>query len=374
MGCEPEYNVVVGPPVLKFNKELARVWNKDHFIVYTSGMSGDKIGALYDDMIERIPDGMFHERDFSRFDKTVSVPLLALENKTLARWGMQYQALTYMAHMAEKKTGHSRHGVKFQTDGTRGSGEPDTSCGNSEIHGCCLIDAICHVGKVTPTELLTANLSGNPILVFMVVGDDELGRVATWFVEKVTGLIGFEAHRKFAELVDDELLDFGLQPETVVREHDREATYCSSLFWPTTAGTILGPKPFRALYKIGYYHHPPHEKYHNQLVRGDMLGRRLSSRFIPILGDYVEHVISITKPEIISEHIRTYLRKDRGLLSDIVGIQADATDETWNMFYDRYHLTIAEVTEFQQSISTIKTLPCTIHFDWMWACMLIDNE
>lgn len=273
----PELNVLLGPWTLAFSKYLARVWGPDHFITYSAGLSAEQHGDI---VTNRQPGTTPVEDDCSRWDATIHDALLDIEYVIMKRLGADRHYpegqpySVFDLYMRSKRVfGKTRCGVRWTSVGRRQSGMPDTSCGNSLLNGFLHTWAYCETYGVDVAHIASRE---HPFYM-LVLGDDNLGQWS--LVDRSSD-------------VADLLRQAGLKPKMVVREDLDTATYCSSMFWNTDSGRVLGPLPGRQLAKIGWSHTNP--KSGPAWVRGVSLGLEHDTRYVPMLSDYVRETLHKT--------------------------------------------------------------------------------
>jgi len=137
------------------------------------------------------------------------------------------------------------------------------------------------------------------------------------------------------------------------------ASFCSGLFWPTTAGTILGPKPGRWVARQGWFIDLPRqdERFLRQVARAESLGRLPQCRFVPFLRTYWRRMTRLTDGVVpVKWENRKY--------ADWVptSTPAEATDETWLMMQELYGLTREHESQYEKLLDSIKSLPAELNF------------
>jgi len=298
-GAQDTYNVIVGPWVYAFSKELIRVWNADHSIFYTSGASGEEIGAWLDEHCKYL------ENDYSKFDSTIGPSLLLLELDIYAHFGMPKYIHDIMKTNINK-SGITCTGVSYTVSGTRPSGDQNTSCGNSLINGLVMAWALSkhyvHTYKM------------------VVLGDDNL--LCYYGVLDET-------------IMATNITQLGLNPKLVSKTNPNILEYCSSRFWPTPDGRVLGPKIGRFLTKVGWMLNPPKTTQAQQrMFRGTLMSHINSVGHVPICKEFVDRMLYLIPS-------KRYVKDTEHRLTN-KSIHTTCSD-TWNMVHDLYELTIDDV-------------------------------
>ncbi len=305
-----EYNVMVGPFIHAVSKVIRKMWGVNHFLIYTSGMSAEAIGALFSRMKKEIPHTTVLEDDASRWDKSMSEPLLDLcidimrhfGADHLPGWG-QFISLTELLRRGMRTSGHSSLEVFYKLMATMKSGDAFTSLWNTIIN--CLMHCYiyCVVNRVTPQELHRCSTRRtDAVLEYKMTRslvpsnpdvDEEVDRkepitYARGERKRVTfEMMSLEENKH--EVLDDlgppdshyfvclahgdDMLAFcpqgyitaeavtaiakelGFTAKAKLRSEDEDhlVEFCSALFWPTNENTyVVGPKPGRILSRIGW--------------------------------------------------------------------------------------------------------------------------
>jgi len=301
-------NVVTGPFFYQFSKRLCKVWNSDSHICYTSGMNGEEIGAwraqFGDEPVTIL------EIDESRYDahmgkNSYDVKLAFYEAFGFSDWPMANEAYEGQ----RKKVGYGAKGVKYSVDYTVGSGQPDTSCGNSLWNGL----------KVS-AFLNKQGLAGR--YKVLVHGDDSLlvirGQVSQFTNSNI-------AYMKKTMVEYNKALGFDVKVK--VHQSWAQAEYCSSLFWPVLGGYVLGAKPGRQLVKMGW----SLNKLDAGQTKGMLLGAKLQYGFVPVLRTYVGAYLGLCKSFAAKR-----FTDGREVYKSMITSRHLMTDDTIDFFMDRY--------------------------------------
>lgn len=263
-GAEPTFINGTGPWIMAFQDHMKSVWHINNWITFSSGYNGQQLGRWFD--VHNRPEVL--ENDISKFDSSVSQLLLRLE-VDICRWhGAPRQVLELMR--ANIKTrGVTKHGIVYSVPGGRKSGDPYTSVGNS------ILNALMHVYCYATHHNLTIHQLKREVST-LVQGDDNVlqaRRTLPW--QEYFLRLGFSA--------------------TPIRRRERHDTeFCSSVFMPTTQGTVLVPKFGRVLAKFGFFPSKPYHADVQQLVRGNILGLWHSVSMIPWMRKFMRDVYKAT--------------------------------------------------------------------------------
>ena len=177
----------------------------------------------------------------------------------------------------------------------------------------------------------------------LVQGDDNLIVVRG----RMTDLEKFEAKNELIRYY----LNLGLVVKLKISCEWHEVEFCSSLFWPTNDGFVLGPKIGRRLPKIGF----SLRKLSEGQVKGMMLGCSKEMRHIPVLREYVKYCLrqlKSVKKEFYSDFDAKY--KVRSTLNH------EYCADTELFFKMRYNLDVNDIeTSLRETLNNCKT------FTWM---------
>jgi hypothetical protein len=240
-------------------------WNIKHFITFGSGKTNEEIGQEASLHLEK---NVF-EDDIGVFDSSVRVPLLKLEHKLFVSWGAP-RAVDMLIKQNIDTRGRTKWGYRYVVPGTRKSGDPYTSLGNSLLNGLMHFFIYKYHTKCSTIQAMYA-------LKMFVQGDDNLG----FSVVKDIPWVAY-------------MSKLGFTSEAVYRKSVFQAEYCSSRLYPTSSGLVLGPMPGKVLAKFGHYVQPPKQVPIKQLLRGSALGLYKQCYFIPPIKIFLDKVLKYT--------------------------------------------------------------------------------
>jgi len=220
---------------------------------------------------------VYFETDFSRFDSSIHPELLLFECDVYARLGMNKNVLKVMRKNLSSRL-YTSQGVMLDVEGTRRSGTPNTSCGNSLlnglIHACVMHKAGVHNYKM------------------IMLGDDNL--------TLINPAGSSDARPTFTEQIEL-FAKFGLKAVTKISYGGEEyaVEFCSSKFWPIYDNLgkthILGPKIGRTLAKFGWFINPPVQKAQRDLIlSGTVTSRWQDFRYLPVLRVMAERLSALS--------------------------------------------------------------------------------
>ncbi len=307
-GASDSYNIALGPWIYAFSKELARIWNANHFIFYTAGSTGEEIGAW-------LPcTKNYYENDYSKYDASIHQGLLKLELKIYRRFGMRKELSKLMTDNLDK-CGFTPNNVKYSVKGTRPSGDQNTSCGNSLLNGIIMAWAF-------------YKATGNFDFKSVVMGDDNL--LATNMDVDI-------------DKIEKQILGLGLNPKLQLKTNVNLLEYCSMRFWPTDSGRVLGPKIGKFAVKVGWMLRPPKgDERRKREYRGTLLSHLTTVTHVPVLRMLVTRMLNIIGRE-------RYIKDNERRMQNAE--QHEANDTTWNMVADLYNLTKEDVLDIERDIA-----------------------
>ncbi len=297
------------------------------------------------------PDNVLFEGDYVRYDSSVHPGLLRVENQFYADCGCPKPVLEALEAAISFKFA-DRFNTKGRVLGTRPSGAPNTSCGNTLLQILCSTFCLALQLRREDGTLPAPNDVWRKFMVKgLVMGDDSL----------------ISIHRSVdATAYKTALLAIGLNIELQVHSgacRYRQATFCSSRLYPvmdlqTAQHThVFAPPIGRVLLKAGYYTTPPPKLHLSRLARGDALSRLQSSHCIPFLAEYWSRVIEVTSDEkaYVDKNVRRKLEYEMCLPG-----QYTPTVDTWAMLSDVYGLTVSDLATFKMRLAAVTALPCVL--------------
>lgn len=222
-----------GPYIYTLSKRVALVYNNHYKFCYCSGLNSLEVGDWLRFAINKIKekwqvkDLIFIENDFSQFDSSVHKRWTTWENKIiqyLLPLGDSKEHDTFRKYLKGQGVtkGHSKdRTINYGVDGTRKSGDNNTSIGNS------LINLNMQLFAYKGTKFCVIFL-GDDSLTLMSKKELDIDKSKHIFNQ-----LGFDAKIKVSDNI------FNVE-------------FCSSTFWPLKNGSyILLPKFGRFLVKHG---------------------------------------------------------------------------------------------------------------------------
>jgi len=344
-GASDTFNVLFGPPLYSFSKALSKTWNKDHWILYTSGTTCEDVSDWLLNQCVRMgvtfPGETFILMDESRQDAHVSAQSLLWEIKMLEVMGVDSSILEDLKR-AIKVIGITSKGLLYGRKGGRNTGDPHTSSGNSHMNA---IKTIIGIIRILKSKSIEIDLN-NPPFCLCIQGDDSLiyikNKIATYITseELIAQSVSFGFNLRFVTIT-----------KNIV-----DVDYISRLFWPTNShplGYVLGPKIGRVLSKIGFCRHAVQEIYPH--IRGVAMGLKADVHHVPFLREWNESMLRITTGVEPKEMPFDYSMHSRGNHS--------YCERTWTFLLEKYNLTGYDLECFKQMLSNVKTLPYHLNYE-----------
>jgi hypothetical protein len=342
-GGQDEYNVMCGPWVWAFSKALAKVWGCNNPIFYTAGSTAEVVGQWFGVTGHNNVRYKVSETDFSRYDSTQSRSKLLRTVRVMRRFGVPPEICRLMT-LACKRIGATNNGICYGIDGTMASGRPETSCGNSLNNGFDTLLNLQLQNSEIPFRSLVAAVR------LAVLGDDNV------LIREAT----------LAPLSSICYANAGLKSELIERPNSFDATFCSSRFWPTDTGIVLGPKPSRVIAKLGWIVNAPTDRATN-VLKSKLLSLEDSCRFVPPLNVIIQHnkrLLTATK------------RMDRGFDKSQIPVSTvhAPVDETWHMLDYLYEWTSVDQARLVCMLDKVISLPCVLTGDVFQKFLIADGE
>lgn len=306
----PEANCALGPCISSYQEYLKTVWNTDFPILFGCGLNSEQLGQWMSKL--QTEGKVMLEDDFTLYDSTISTHLLDVE-RTVYNWmGMRrhYNAVKTMDAQFQTK-GYTAMGLKYEVEGTRKSGDPNTTLGNSIINALSHLFVLHQARGGRLTELMLE-------CKILVGGDDNL--------MVIPEDINVDWVAKLAEL--------GLVSKMVTREDKEQLTFFSSRGYPSSSGVVFAPKLGKFLAKVGWnLDNYPDEQMWWKDVRAGWVN---TLHHVPIARVLVE---GLQQSNI---KVQDWELKAK--------TQNDVTAETWAFFEKVYQLNQTEILEIEHQL------------------------
>ena len=300
------------PYLRPLNKLFAGTFGKEFRWTYASGMNQADVGSWFDDL-----SWQYIEVDAHRFDAHVSVEALQMTYTVFENYGVPAEVMRLLRETIETRglTQRGRH--RYTVSGTRKSGVPDTSLGNSLITIYLWWKIYCVVRK--PLEVI-------------VMGDDCVARCAIGDYD--------------ADIVQQVYTRGGFVPKVHLRDEIHDVGFLSGYIVPTIGGMVwtitLGRFLTKFFWAIGEVK-PEHVR-DTATVMATSIKPLVT--VLPIAREIVERVLQDAPP------VKYVPRLDKDYKP--TGVHRPYDELTLHWFKRRYSLTDRQ---FDLLIEKIKRLP-----------------
>jgi len=295
-------------------------------VYYYSGCNAEMLGELFDQQIENLGGEDCVECfviDVSKWDAHVSSQALRLLNE----YYDVYRPPRLVKKVLERrlnKTGITTHGVKYSVEGTVGSGDADTSCGNSLLHMSMvnrMLDRVEGYGIV----------QGDDCLLVVKKNQINTAAIVNWYRNH-----GFEA---VTEKVEPDLAEF-----------------CSGFFWKTPDGRVYGPKPDRVLSKTFWCRTNLSRGKRLRWLKEVCISLEKSCSYVPVLQVVVNRMLALLGG--IHRLGRLYSSDRHKIVAHQYHSINNATRKQMSKIYG---IDVQQLVDLEQWLSSeIKTLPVMV--------------
>jgi hypothetical protein len=318
------WKVELGRHFKAISDELIRQWRVDTPITYASKKTPHEIGVWMDIAKADFPGGLFIEVDFKRWDAHLTVPALRFEYSLYIDVFGQSVDFKWLVEQQVETVGYTKCGYRYKVQGTRKSGDPNTSVGNSLLNG-----------------LLHANIFdimvGKGNWKIAVLGDDMIAVIK----REVSHLWSEQDYTEFVN-------NLGLEPEIEVHEDPNKASFCSSYFYPVNYNGqdthVLAMKAGRAVRKFGYGFGEVRDD-DEAVLRGTALSMMPHGCVVPGLRTLLGRVLShINETAVVHNHQPVdlvYNQDIKSLPNDMV-----LNDRGEAMVLSVYNMTSTQIDQF----------------------------
>jgi hypothetical protein len=302
-GRSLDVKVATGPFTWAFGKQVAKAYNPQGLFLYAGSRSSEEVGYFFDNAPAKCGLGQWYAVDCKRWDRSVGPTPLAMLWQEYKACGASKECLEALKGRNRKRFGVTSKGWKFSRVGQVASGDGDTSAGNSRLH-LVMLEACSSVNAA------------------VVAGDDCL------------------VHTSNIDIVLSQYRLGGFEPVLA-----NEIDFCSAVFWPTEAGSVLGPKIGRVLGKT-FYCLRRFDDYRPWL-RGVCLSLRNMCSFVPILRALVPRLLSLCGSG------KVWRDQDHDYKIHATSSH-EVVEETWAVFQDRYGLDESDACDLELQIATMQ--------------------
>jgi len=322
-GAHPKFIALVGPIMMTIQAELKRVLGPGFCTIFTSGVSSH-VAAEH----VNIPNWRIFENDVSSWDASICEELCKLECWIFERLGCG-RACQKLMKANIRTHGVTTHGAKYSIRGTRKSGDPYTSCGNSLLnyllHIYCLVRGPGSLLGKWKTYRKIAHVQQK--IRMLVQGDDNLMAIHP------------ELEPDFSLL-----LKLGFKSDNIWRKHIMLAEFCSCYVYRLkNGGVTFGPKLGRVMLKLCSFIEPPLYLDAMAVIKGVALGLMSAAIYVPGLKEVLNRLIVLTGKAAVVKP------KDEEYKMLFTGGEPDHRE---NLFW--HGLRYGNLTSFQKFWSTAK--------------------
>jgi hypothetical protein len=306
-------SVSYGPFMHKFSKQLAKKWNADNKICYTSGMTAEEIGewrATYGDR-----DVTIVECDASRYDSCQGEGCYENGARVYERCGInEYGNAAFAMTSMKRAFGYTGKGAKYTVDYTMTSGSADTSARNSLNNGATMEWCMRKFMEIVRCEYK-----------MLVHGDDNMLVIEGHLSSKHREVLG--------KLLRTAFLTLGFNAKVKVSTEWYDVEYCSSLFWPVEDSYVLGPKLGKRLPKLGF----SLRKLDAGEVKGMLHGLQIEAGFIGVFAEYARICLSKIP------HVKVKKFADQRIIYKSMAVRKHKPNvDTEVFFLERYGVSMEE--------------------------------
>lgn len=349
-----------GPWFLQYSEAMKRAWPYHNWIYYSSGATAedhDKWFAHSVAALGGVDEVSFLYTDFSKYDMTQGADAIQSEIEHYRKLGFlkhveHGEAILAAMYRSTVYAGRETS-IRFSVNGTRKSGDSNTSSGNTRMTGFVIGSFLKHEGLEKFARCI-------------VLGDDNLMVIHRAAFERKYG-------RDWENIVKEKLrvwaTDLGFKLKVGLTHNVLEAEFCSGRFYPTNNGFKFGKKPGRSLSKIAYFLHKPGrtpEEYKGML-KGTLVSYRGTGMHVPFLRVYIDEVLKRLDGV---EEIRT--DKEYGVYGDVEKI---CDETTWTAFYELYHLNSDDEETFRELlVAHLDLYGIPSMMDSMYVNTLFEND
>lgn len=261
-----EFKVAAGPWIAALELKC-----RDVLPIFIKGLTPEEKAARIERLYQRALTAF--ELDFKRFDRSLSTELLRATEHRIYSYCLPRDIASMMTLQLTSRV-RTRNNASYIVDGTRMSGDVNTSIGNCLVVACIM----------TAMKL--------PMDAFLVEGDDMLAVIT-------------DREKARVDLSILEKLGLGPKPRFI---EPSEAEFCSRRLIPTVNGPRLCRNPRREIARVGFSIHG--ETNEDKLLRGvhEWQG-------IPMLGPMYEQLSSLPVTTITQE-ARTAFQTAWGISQD----------------------------------------------------------
>jgi hypothetical protein len=346
----------LGPWYSSDSEYLQKTWGKHDgsfgIITYAAGLNAQDIGEWFDQAHDAVIDSVELTNDARRWDMSIRRAGTEFMATVISQRTKKWHDKPIPRRVASlffntlDCTGVSHQGIHFKTEGRIRTGGISTSAGNSTLNA--------HL-HLTPIIMVLGRFPTRSELMLIVMGDDMYMVLNRTLANKVYHVLA--SFLTFA----------GIQHKLTLFTDQREGQFCSSRFWPTLNGTVLGPKPFRTLSKTFYCKHALSDKNARGWLRGVVLGWYADSAHVPVLRVVIRRMLEITS----ADEPKFYEKIFRARSARVEKADEDEMATMCDVVYPGGYEAILEIEKLCEGI---KSLPSLLESPLLTGMVLADIE
>ncbi len=307
-GGAEEFIVLVGPWIMALQDLFKRRWNKKNGVMmFTSGVSAEDCAEFITEL-----DGNLLEDDIGKFDASVDEKWCQYEHWLCKKFGAP-KAVLQLVWANINTHGITQHGWRYKRKGMRKSGDPYTSIFNSIINGMAHMFLYCRFTGRHPKFI-------RGFIRMLLQGDDNA--------------LCHKERQKFPWVPF--MAELGFEAEALYRDTPELLEFCSMRLYMTGEGWVFGPKPGRVLAKLGFVVNPPVNVDLKSLLKGIVLGLRVTAHYIPPLRAVIDRVLELTEDvkELSKGQMHKFDKWQQHKMTSKMRHTEGETMVTLNMVYD----------------------------------------
>jgi hypothetical protein len=345
-----KWKVLTGPFFKALSDWLAAFWNPYFYIWYVSGATSDDISAWFNRHLSVMQCPVYYYLDYSKYDSCQKERALKAEVRLFERFGAYFIPYWDFIVAAKINTVAYSKWVYYKVKGTRGSGESETSVGNSFLNGSIFNMAIERYARwVLEYVLKGMTITDEMVQIYadvvkkhiaaILMGDDFLAILDAHFIWV----------KLFAHAMRTVTFDLGF---TIIDGLETKSMFCdflSMLVIPTESGIKMGKKPGRNIARSGMLVDKGHNFSDPELAAimySNLNSAIPTSAHVPFLRVYVRLVMSHIKKTYPDLRVpKNYSKWER---TQWKGTEGEADHLTWEAFEEKYGLSLADEMNFER--------------------------
>jgi hypothetical protein len=317
--------VMMGPFTTAASKGLAKIWHRHNIVWYVSGATAEHINSWVNENCAKFKDNVYMYSDYSKFDCTQQKECIENECLWFERLGIA-NAVPDWDKIRKLKLNTKAFGkwLKYCVEATRGSGECETSVGNSRISG---LIALCAFWRYC----VAVGASWSDLCDYVriaVMGDDTI-------IMFDGSVINAEL---FLKIFVQTTIDAGFEVKVGCTRKPMEIDFLSMVFYPTAYGIRVGRMAGRNICKMGVILDKGNnftEEEKIAILRSNLTAALPTSNHVPFLRQYIWALLRYIGPG--PTHVKNY-HESQYKIDAHLGDCHECDGETWTAFSERFGL------------------------------------